>query len=61
MVGFDDTPEAVRADPPLTTIRQSLRDQGRLCARLASSATPPAAVEPQPWELVVRASTGPVA
>ena len=33
VVGWDDTPEARRADPPLTTIRQSLRDQGRRCAR----------------------------
>ncbi len=59
IVGFDDTPEATRADPPLTTIRQSLRDQGRLCARLAGSGAPPATVEPQPWELIVRGSTGP--
>ena len=43
IVGFDDTPEALRADPPLTTIRQYLRDQGRLCARLAASEPPPAA------------------
>ena len=61
IVGFDDTPEAARADPPLTTIRQSLRDQGRLCARLAASGAPPATVEPQPWELIVRGSTGPSA
>ena len=33
VVGWDDTPEAARAGP-LTTIRQSLRDQGRLCAEL---------------------------
>ena len=32
VVGWDDTPEARRADPPLTTIRQSLREQGRRCA-----------------------------
>ena len=48
VVGWDDTPEALRADPPLTTIRQSLRDQGRRCAELAaagaSGAVPPAAV-----------------
>ena len=59
IVGFDDTPEALRVDPPLTTIRQNLRDQGRLCARLAASEAPPASVEPQPWELIVRGSTGP--
>ena len=40
MVGWDDTPEAARADPPLTTIRQSLRDQGRLCAQLAAAGAP---------------------
>jgi DNA-binding LacI/PurR family transcriptional regulator len=56
VIGWDDTPEAARADPPLTTIHQSLRDQGRLCAQLA--AAPPESVEPQPWKLVVRASTG---
>jgi hypothetical protein len=36
VVGWDDTPEASRAEPPLTTIRQSLREQGRRCAELAS-------------------------
>lgn len=56
VVGWDDTPEALRADPPLTTIRQSLRDQGRRCAELAAAgATGP--VEPQPWELIIRGTT----
>jgi DNA-binding LacI/PurR family transcriptional regulator len=59
IVGFDDTPEAARADPPLTTIRQSLRDQGRLCARLAASGDVAAPLDPQPWELIVRGTTGP--
>jgi DNA-binding LacI/PurR family transcriptional regulator len=54
VVGWDDTPEGERAG--LTTVRQSLREQGRLCARLvADAATGP--VEPQPWELVVRDTT----
>ena len=57
VVGWDDTLEASRAAPPLTTIRQSLRDQGRRCAELAASGDAVAAVEPQPWELVVREST----
>ncbi len=57
VVGWDDTPEARRADPPLTTIRQSLRDQGRRCAELAASGASGALAEPQPWELVVREST----
>jgi DNA-binding LacI/PurR family transcriptional regulator len=56
VVGWDDTPEALRADPPLTTIRQSLRDQGRRCAELAAvGAAGP--VEPQPWKLVIRGTT----
>jgi len=59
VVGWDDTLEAARAEPPLTTVRQSLREQGRLCARLAAAGTPSEEVEPQPWELVVRGSTGP--
>jgi DNA-binding LacI/PurR family transcriptional regulator len=60
VVGWDDTPEAARADPPLTTLRQSLRDQGRLCAELAAAGAPAAeALKSQPWELVVRASTAP--
>jgi len=54
VVGWDDTREGERAG--LTTVRQSLREQGRLCAKLiASGATGP--VEPQPWELVVRKTT----
>jgi DNA-binding LacI/PurR family transcriptional regulator len=54
VVGWDDTREGERAG--LTTVRQSLRDQGRRCAELvAADATGP--VEPQPWELVVRRTT----
>ena len=54
VVGWDDTREGERAG--LTTVRQSLRDQGRLCAELiAKGATGP--VEPQPWELIVRDTT----
>jgi DNA-binding LacI/PurR family transcriptional regulator len=56
VVGWDDTLEAQRATPALTTIRQSLRDQGRRCAELAASGGAET-VEPQPWELVVREST----
>jgi DNA-binding LacI/PurR family transcriptional regulator len=60
VVGWDDTPEAARADPPLTTIRQSLREQGRLCAELAAAGAPADPHVPlQPWELVVRGSSGP--
>ncbi len=56
VVGWDDTVEARRADPPLTTIRQSLRDQGRRCAELAAAGAG-GDVELQPWELIVRKST----
>jgi DNA-binding LacI/PurR family transcriptional regulator len=58
VVGWDDTPEAERAQ--LTTIHQSLRDHGRLCAELTAAAEPQAGVRLQPWELVVRDSTSPV-
>ena len=54
VIGWDDTSEGERAG--LTTVRQSLRGQGRLCAELAAGgATGP--VELQPWELVVRSTT----
>jgi DNA-binding LacI/PurR family transcriptional regulator len=54
VVGWDDTREGEQAG--LTTVRQSLRDQGRRCAALvASGAT--GVVDPQPWELVVRNTT----
>ncbi len=54
VVGWDDTREGQRAG--LTTVRQSLREQGRLCAELiAKGAT--GSVDPQPWELIVRNTT----
>ena len=59
VVGWDDTPEATRAAPPLTTVRQSLFNHGRLCGELAAApldAPPRAHLEP--WELIVRGSTG---
>jgi DNA-binding LacI/PurR family transcriptional regulator len=62
VVGWDDTTEATRAQPRLTTIRQSLRHHGRLCAELAASAGPLDAAPREhlePWELIVRDSTGP--
>ncbi len=34
VVGFDDIPEAARADPPLTTVSQQLYEQGQTAARL---------------------------
>lgn len=35
IIGFDDHAVAATADPPLTTIRQPLREQGRVAAELA--------------------------
>ena len=54
VTGWDDTPQAVPAG--LTTIAQSLRDQGAHCARLALGEAPAPAYEPE-WALVRRSST----
>jgi DNA-binding LacI/PurR family transcriptional regulator len=56
VAGCDDAPSSRSAQPPLTTIRQSLREQGRLCAKVVLSPGTPAPGE-QPWELIVRASS----
>jgi DNA-binding LacI/PurR family transcriptional regulator len=61
VVGFDDIPEASRAQPPLTTVRQPLVGKGtlagdRLFALLDGAAAPDAVL---PVELVVRESTAP--
>jgi DNA-binding LacI/PurR family transcriptional regulator len=63
IVGWDDAPSARAGDPPLTTIRQSLHDQARTCARLLIAATRGEIADDDlvhlaPWELVIRASTG---
>ncbi len=63
VAGWDDSPSAQAADPALTTIRQSLHDQGRLCARLLIAATRGEIaagdlVHLAPWQLVTRGSTG---
>ena len=54
VTGWDDTPEARQAG--LTTIAQSLRDQGAHCARLAVGETPDHPYEPD-WTLIRREST----
>ncbi len=56
VAGCDDAPSSRSAEPPLTTVRQSLRGQGRLCAEIVLSPGTTAPGE-QPWELVVRASS----
>lgn len=60
VVGFDDVPGAARAQPPLTTVRQPLREKGRVAARLLTG-PPDSAVRvvELSTELVVRGSTAP--
>jgi DNA-binding LacI/PurR family transcriptional regulator len=64
VVGWDDSPTAAAARPPLTTIGQSLHEQGLTCARLLLAATrdelgPDDLVHLAPWQLITRKSTGP--
>jgi DNA-binding LacI/PurR family transcriptional regulator len=64
VVGWDDAPGARDADPPLTTVAQSLYEQGRMCAQLLMRATRGELasgdlVHLAPWQLVTRGSTGP--
>jgi DNA-binding LacI/PurR family transcriptional regulator len=63
VVGFDDIDVAARLDPPLTTVRQPVREKGVEAIRLIvevleTSATRPAHTR-LPARLVVRGSTGP--
>jgi DNA-binding LacI/PurR family transcriptional regulator len=53
--GWDDSVDAASAG--LTTIAQSLRDQGSHCARLALGQTPDHPGERIAWELIRRTST----
>jgi DNA-binding LacI/PurR family transcriptional regulator len=62
VVGFDDSPAAAAAEPPLTTVAQPLRERGsevgalvRALLRGEEVASPP----PRPVHLVVRGTTGP--
>jgi DNA-binding LacI/PurR family transcriptional regulator len=64
VVGWDDSPSARASDPALTTISQSLHDQGRTCARLLIAATRGEIADDDlvhlaPWQLITRDSTGP--
>jgi DNA-binding LacI/PurR family transcriptional regulator len=64
VVGWDDTPASRASDPPLTTVHQSLHDQGRTCARLLLAATSgelgaEELVHLAPWEFIARDSSGP--
>jgi DNA-binding LacI/PurR family transcriptional regulator len=56
ITGWDDSDAAAPAG--LTTLRQSLRDQGIRCARVALGLRePPAAGGPPAWQVIERAST----
>jgi len=55
ITGWDDTDAAGPAG--LTTVRQSLRDQGRRCARIALGHREPDGQEPPGWEVIERTST----
>ncbi len=58
VTGWDDTEGAGRGD--LSTVSQSLRQQGRLCAHLALNPAQPHAGPPPPhWQVVIRGSTRP--
>ncbi len=56
ITGWDDSDAAARAG--LTTVRQSLRDQGRRCAEIALGHPQTAAAQDPPgWEVIERTST----
>ena len=55
VTGWDDTDAAAPAG--LSTVRQSLRDQGRRCAHIALGHDLPAGLDPPGWEVVERTST----
>jgi DNA-binding LacI/PurR family transcriptional regulator len=64
VVGWDDSPSARASHPALTTVRQSLHDQGRTCARLLIAAIQgdldaDDLVYLAPFRLITRQSTGP--
>ena len=63
IIGWDDLPSARASDPALTTVAQSLHDQGRTCAQLLITATggelaADDLVHLAPWQLITRDSTG---
>jgi DNA-binding LacI/PurR family transcriptional regulator len=65
VVGFDDSPLAVRVRPPLTTVHQDVSEKGRRAvalltgavAALRDDAVPPSEQVMLPTELVIRDST----
>lgn len=63
VVGFDDVPEAASHDPQLTTVRQPLHEMGMIAVRVLLAMLDEGSQEDVrlPAELVVRASTVPLA
>jgi LacI family transcriptional regulator len=63
VVGFDDIPEATTVRPSLTTMRQDLRQMGRISTRMLVECidNPDHVTEhiDLPMELIVRESTAP--
>jgi DNA-binding LacI/PurR family transcriptional regulator len=61
VVGFDDVPEAARANPPLTTVHQPHERKGLLAGRTLISRLRGEEAEPEALDtrLVVRGSTAP--
>ena len=57
ITGWDDSDAAAPAG--LTTLRQSLRDQGKRCARIALGHPQPETQDPPSWQVVERTSTRP--
>jgi DNA-binding LacI/PurR family transcriptional regulator len=58
ITGWDDSDTAAHAG--LTTVWQSLRDQGRRCAHLALGHRPPADQDPPAWRVIERSTTRPL-
>jgi DNA-binding LacI/PurR family transcriptional regulator len=62
VVGFDDSPSARTAEPPLTTVAQPLRERGQAVGSLVRAllrGDEPASTARHPVRLVVRGSTAP--
>jgi len=57
ITGWDDSDAAAHAG--LTTVWQSLRDQGRRCAHVALGHHPPPDQDPPAWHVIQRTSTRP--
>jgi DNA-binding LacI/PurR family transcriptional regulator len=59
VVGFDGVPEAAFTDPPLTTVRQPIREIGRRAVEMIVEHATEVRREALPVDLIVRASTAP--